>query len=59
MTASDVVMNIRYGEYIKALAGLDRLSNDPSLSDEQRKAVAGLIDQVKQVANKAPGTPSQ
>lgn len=50
-TANDVSSNVRYGEYMKALEGLDKLSNDPKLTDAQKKVVADVINQVKQLAS--------
>ncbi len=56
---ADVKSNIRYGLYVKALAGLDKLVNDPATSEEQKKMVNQVIEQLKQVIQKAPPTPGQ
>ena len=50
-----IQLNIRYSQYVQALEGLDKLSNDPSLNEEQKKAVAELVGQVKQLAAKTQG----
>src|SRR5947209_4189494 len=44
---------IRYGQYINVLASLDKLANNPALSDDQKKVVNEVIEQVRQVINKA------
>lgn len=46
--------DIRYGQYVQALADLDKIVNDPSLSPAQKKEAEDLIGQVKQLAQKPP-----
>ncbi len=48
------LMAFRYGQYENALMELDKLSNAQGLTDDQKKMVATLIDQTKQVMAKAP-----
>jgi len=50
----NVLMAFRYHQYEKALMEIDKLSNDPALNDEQKKLVTEVLEQVKQVAEKAP-----
>src|SRR5712691_12731821 len=45
--------NIRYGQYVEALVSLDKLVNNPSLNDAQKKVVNEVIEEMKQVINKA------
>jgi len=45
--------NLRYGQYMKAFYSLDKVSADPNLTEPQKKLVAQVIDQLKQVINKA------
>ena len=49
-----ISMGIRYSDYMKALAALDQLNSNPSLTPDQKKVVATVIEQVKQVMTKAP-----
>lgn len=51
---ADLKSNIRYGMYVKALAGLDKLVNDPSSTDQQKQIVNQVIEQLKQLIQKAP-----
>ena len=47
-TASDeVMMDIQDSDYTKALMQLEKLANNPSLTDDQKKVVAKIMDQVK------------
>jgi hypothetical protein len=45
---------IRYSQFPQALAELEILSANPKLSEAQKKAVADLLEQTKQVSAKAP-----
>jgi hypothetical protein len=51
---TQVQFGLRYGNYIKALEALDALVNVPSLTEDQKKVVNEVIDQVKQAINKQP-----
>lgn len=45
--------NFRYGLYPRALQELEKLAQAPNLTDAQKKTVAELTEQVKQVMAKA------
>jgi hypothetical protein len=49
--------HIRYSQFMEALMDLDKLSRNPGLSGSQKKVVADLIEQTKQVIAKT--TPAQ
>jgi len=53
---NQVTSNLRYGQYEKALMSLDKLVNNPVLNDSQKKVVNEVIEQMKQVINKAGPT---
>jgi hypothetical protein len=53
---SAVGMGIRYGEFARAFAALDKLANSPGITDAQKKIVNEVIEQVKAKAN-PPATP--
>jgi|SRR5579862_5762791 len=52
---TQVGFNIRYTKYEDALMVLDKLVNDPSLTEDQKKIVNTVIEQTKQLVNAAPG----
>jgi hypothetical protein len=53
---NDVSSDLRYGQYMKAMQGLDKVSTNPALTDPQKKIVTQVMDQLKEVINKAgPG----
>src|SRR5438445_6660758 len=49
-----VLMSFRYHQYEKALMDMDKLVNDPGLNEDQKKIATEVLEQVKQVAQKAP-----
>ena len=53
---NDTSSNLRYGQYEKALQSLDKVASDPNLTEPQKKLVAQVIEQLKQVINKAGPT---
>jgi hypothetical protein len=58
--STEVGFNLRYNKYEEALMSLDKLSNDPNITEPQKKVTADLIEQVKKLANApAPGAPAQ
>jgi hypothetical protein len=57
-TVTQVGFNIRYTKYEDALKGLDKLLNDPSTTEEQKKVVNAVIEQVKKLAGSSQ-TPTQ
>lgn len=46
--------NVRYGKYEDALMVLDKVSNDTSITPDQKTAVTQVIEEVKKLANAAP-----
>ena len=50
---------VRYRMYPDALAALDQLSGDASLTDAQKKAVSDLIEGVKQALTNTSAAPAQ
>ncbi len=54
---SGVIYAMRYGRSMDALMALDRIVTDPSLNDQQRKAVSNVIDLVKQEVQGQEGAP--
>ena len=53
-TVTSVGFNIRYGKYEDALMDLDKLANDTTVTEEQKKVVNQLIEEAKKLANAAP-----
>ncbi len=53
-----VQRDLRYGAYPKALASLDELANNPSVTEAQKKVISELIDQVKKVIGQAQAAPA-
>jgi len=51
---TQVAFGVRYGDYPKALMALDQLSNNANVSEAEKKVVNEVLEQVKQVAQKAP-----
>ena len=51
---SMVVVRFKVGEYTTVLAELNKLANNPSLTEPQKKIVADLTEQTKQVMAKGP-----
>jgi len=51
---SDAVQGVRYGMYDRSLEALDALSNDASVTADQKKVVTELIESMKQVIAKSP-----
>jgi hypothetical protein len=54
---AEVVRGVRYEEFVAALVALDKLANNPGLTEPQKKIVGEVINQVKQLANKAAPAP--
>jgi hypothetical protein len=55
---TQVGFNIRYTKYEDALMALDKLVNDPGLTEDQKKIVNTVIEQTKKLASTAPGVPA-
>jgi len=49
-----VAFGLRYSDYMKCLAALDQLANNPNVTPDQKKVVNQVIEQIKQVMSKAP-----
>ena len=49
----------RYRQYDVAMGELDKLTQLPDLTEEQKKVVNGAIEQVKVLVSKMPAPPSQ
>lgn len=58
-TLSKVMTGVRYRQYPDALAALDKLASDSSLTEPQKKAVSDLIAGVKQALAKPPSEPAK
>lgn len=46
-----VSFGMRYGDYMKSLAALDKLASNPASTEQQKQVVNQVIEQVKQVLN--------
>ena len=57
--AAEVAMGVRYHDYPRAMAGLDKLANTPSLTEPQKKVVGEVTEQVKQAAAKDTAQPAR
>lgn len=57
-TARNIQMAFRYGQYEKALMEADKLANDATLNEQQKKVATDVLEQVKQVVAKAPPAPA-
>jgi len=51
---SGVVYNVRYGKLMDAMMYLDKISSDPSLNEQQKKAVGQVLDLFKQSVQNQP-----
>ena len=56
---SEAYRSVRYSLYPQALAALDKLASDPTLTEPQKKSVNDLIESIKQAMAKAPAPPAQ
>jgi hypothetical protein len=54
-----VTSGIRYRLYPDAMAALEKLSGDATLTDPQKQAVADLMKGVEKVMTNAPAAPTQ
>ena len=55
---NDAVTNVRYRKYLEAMMGLDEALKNPGLNDNQKKLLAQVIGQLKEVLAKAPPRPN-
>jgi hypothetical protein len=51
---SEVIEGIRYRQWDRALVALDKLGQQTNLNESQKKIVAQLTEQLKQVVVKGP-----
>jgi len=58
-SAFKVPMSIRYRQYGEAIAALEKLSANASLTEPQRKVAEELLAQLKQVVKQAQASPPQ
>jgi hypothetical protein len=58
-TETQVGFNLRYGKYEDALMALDKLASDPAVTEDQKKVVNTVIEQVKKLAGATPAAPAQ
>ncbi len=56
---TQVSFGLRYGDYMKSLAALDKLASNASITEAQKKVVNDVIEQVKKVMAQAPAAPAQ
>ena len=56
-TVSEVTMGVRYSEYPRAFAALDKLAKAPDLTERQKKILSEVTEQIRQLASKSPTTP--
>src|ERR1035437_6529209 len=50
---SEVTMGMRYGDYPRAFAALEKLANAPGIPDAQKKIVGKVTEQIKALASTA------
>jgi len=55
----DVDQGFRYGDYGKATAAMEELSNKPDLTEEQKKVATDVLEQLKKLPSAAPAAPAQ
>ncbi len=55
---NDAVTKMRYKQYLQAMMALDEVLKDPGLSDQQKKLLAQVIGELKEVIAKAPPRPN-
>ena len=56
---NDAVMKARYKQYLQAMMELDEVLKNPGLNDKQKKLIAQVINQLKEVVEKASPRPNQ
>ncbi len=54
-----VNFGLRYGQYMNSVVALDKLANNPNVTEPQKKVVNELIDQFKQVIASSQAAPAQ
>jgi len=51
---SDAITKARYKQYLQSMMALDQVLKSPELTEKQKKLIAQVIDQLKEVVAKAP-----
>jgi hypothetical protein len=46
----NITMRLRYGQYVDALMGLDKLKANPAVNDASKQIINDVMEQVKQAA---------
>ena len=54
-----VIMSVRYGQYSEAVAELEKLANNASLTEPQKKVATEVLAQLKQAVSQPPAKPAQ
>jgi hypothetical protein len=55
---SGVIRGVRYGQFLEALAALDRIAGNPGLNDGQKKIVNDMAELLKQAVQKQQNAPT-
>jgi hypothetical protein len=50
----DADQGLRYGDHNKALAAVEELSNNPNVTEDQKKVVTDVLGQLKKLTGAAP-----
>lgn len=50
----EVAMGVRYADYPRAFNALAKLDSAPGVTAEQKKVIAEVVEQIKQLATKVP-----
>jgi hypothetical protein len=56
---NEVAQGFRYGEYTTSMAALAKLDSAPGVTDAQKKIVAEVAEQIKQLAGKGAVPPAR
>jgi len=56
---NDAVTKVLYKLYLEAMMELDEVLKSPGLNDKQKKLIAQVLDQLKEVLAKAPPRPNR
>jgi hypothetical protein len=56
---NDAATKVRYKLYLEAMMELDEVLKSPGLNDKQKKLIAQVLDQLKEVIAKVPPRPNR
>jgi hypothetical protein len=56
---TEAAFGLRYGDYMKSMMALDKLSSQPGLTDAQKKVISDVIEQEKKLSGAAAPAPTQ